>query len=65
MKRLKYIDAEVKQFILYFKLDKENANIYELCRQLDSVDDSIRDLLVSKIDDHLHRAEPLFETKQR
>ncbi|CAK58176.1 unnamed protein product (macronuclear) [Paramecium tetraurelia] len=56
LKKLKYFDNE---------LEKDNNEIYEICRQLDTIDDSIRDLLITKVDDNVQRAEPLFANKQR
>ncbi|CAD8200004.1 unnamed protein product [Paramecium pentaurelia] len=56
LKKLKYFDNE---------LEKDNNEIYEICRQLDSIDDNIRDLLITKVDDNVQRAEPLFANKQR
>lgn len=56
LKRLKYYDQE---------LEKDNAEIHEICRQLDQVDESIKDILVSKSDSHVSRAEPLFANKQK
>ncbi|CAK60770.1 unnamed protein product (macronuclear) [Paramecium tetraurelia] len=56
LKKLKYFDNE---------LEKDNNEIYEICRQLDTIDDNIRDLLITKVDDNVQRAEPLFANKQR
>ena len=41
---MKYFDNE---------LEKDNNEIYEICRQLDTIDDSIRDLLITKVDDNV------------
>lgn len=54
LKRLKQFDIE---------LEKDNTEIREICHQLDSIDESIRDLLISKREDHVQRAEPLFANK--
>ncbi|KAM3134224.1 hypothetical protein pb186bvf_013644 [Paramecium bursaria] len=56
LKRLKYYDSE---------LDKDNSEIYEICRQLDAIDEQIKDLLISKLQDNVQRAEPLFANKQK
>ncbi|CAD8202460.1 unnamed protein product [Paramecium octaurelia] len=56
LKKLKHFDNE---------LEKDNNEIYEICRQLDTIDDNIRDLLITKVDDNVQRAEPLFANKQR
>ena len=51
---MKYFDNE---------LENDNNEIYEICRQLDTIDDNIRDLLITKVDDNVLRAEPLFANK--
>ncbi|KRX02927.1 hypothetical protein PPERSA_13181 [Pseudocohnilembus persalinus] len=56
LKKLKYLDGE---------LEVSHKEIHENCRSLDQIEDSIRDLLVTKKEDHVKRAEPLFNQKQK
>lgn len=44
LKRLKYFDSE---------LEKSNTEIQDMCRNLDEIEDTIKELLNNKTDDHL------------
>ncbi|KAL4446655.1 hypothetical protein ABPG74_005593 [Tetrahymena malaccensis] len=53
--KLRFFDSE---------LEKSNIEIQEVCKKLDTIEDNIRDLLLQKSEDHVKRAEPLFQHKQ-
>ena len=37
----------------------------EICRSLDSIEDTLKELLMKKSEDHLKKAEPLFMNKKK
>lgn len=42
------------------KLEKSNEEIQEISKTLDHVEEGIRELMASKSEEHIKRAEPLF-----
>ncbi|EAR92749.3 hypothetical protein TTHERM_00322930 (macronuclear) [Tetrahymena thermophila SB210] len=56
LSKLKQLDSD---------LEKCNYQIQEVCRNLDNMEEQIKILLLTKDEDHVRRAEPVFNQKQR
>ncbi|KRX02704.1 hypothetical protein PPERSA_01821 [Pseudocohnilembus persalinus] len=56
LKRLKHYDQE---------LEKSNLDIQQICQKLDTVEDTIKAMLLQKSDEQLQKAEPHFNQKNQ
>jgi hypothetical protein len=48
-----------------FNLEKQTVEVANICKSLDAIEDTLKEVVLKKSQDHIKKAEPLFINKKK